>query len=328
MSNKVLVTGGSGLVGNNVVRELLDRGDTVRALKRSTTPLEAYNGLDVELIDGDLCDDYCLRKAARGVDAIVHAAGMVHIGWSYPSGMRETNVEGTRNVVEAAKRADARLVHVSTVNALAVPRKGQPLADEETPFTGQEVPADYVMTKISADQCVSLAMLDGLCATIVYPGFVLGPYDWKPTSGRMMQAVAKKFLPVAPSGGITVTDSRDLAKTICSICRRPPPHDHYIVADHPLPYFDLWKKMANVTGGSAPLWRMKTPLRRIIGFGSDFWTRMTGNEPELNSALLAMSRQFHYYDSSRAKSELDYQPRALDETLKDAWDWLKDRQAA
>lgn len=324
MSKKVLVTGGTGLVGNNVIRELLNRGDTVRALTRPETPDVAFDGLDVELAPGNLIDLSSVQSAVEGIDVVVHAAGVVNIGWTFSGRMRDVNVGGTENVTRAAREAGARLVHISTVNTLAVPRKGDPPANEETPFTGEEVPCDYVVTKLEADEVVTTAMMDGLAATIIYPGFVLGPYDWKPSSGRMMNGIASRFIPVAPSGGIAISDARDLADSIASICDEPPPHDHYIIADHNIPYFDLWGQMAEVTGASPPFLEMKTAARYVIGGIGDLWGKITGNEPEINSAMLAMSKQFHYYDSSRAKSELNYRSRPLEETLNDAWEWLKE----
>jgi len=327
MSKKVLVTGGTGLVGNNVIRELLNRGDTVRALTRPETPDVAFDGLDVELAPGNLIDLSSVHSALEGIDVVVHSAGVVNIGWSYAGRMRDINVGGTENIARAAQAAGARMVHISTVNTLAVPRKGDPPANEETPFTGDEVPCDYVVTKLEADQVITKAKWDGLDATTVYPGFVIGPYDWKPSSGRMMNGIATRFLPVAPSGGIAISDSRDLAHSIANICDAAPPHDHYIIADHNIPYFDLWKAMARVTGASPPFLKMQAATRYVVGGVCDLWGKVTGTEPEINSAMLAMSKQFHYYDSSRARKELNYRSRPLEETLSDAWEWLKDHGA-
>jgi dihydroflavonol-4-reductase len=318
----ILVTGATGLLGNNVVRALLHRGETVRVLVRQTGELPPLAGLTVERKLGDVRDAESVRRACQGVSAVIHAAALVHIGWSRLREQRSINLDGTRNVAAAALAANARLVHVSTVNTLGVGRRDRVL-DEESPRTGQ-VPCGYVVTKREAEAVVQQHIAQGLNAVIVNPAFMLGPWDWKPSSGQMLLQVARKFTPLAPTGGCTLCDVRDVADGVLAALARGESGRNYILAGHRLSYHDLWRLMAEVTGGKPP-WFRAGPLMRIIGAqGGDAWGQLTGREPSLNSAAVTMSGQFHYYSSARAEVELGYRSRPVRETITDAWRWFQE----
>ena len=174
----ILVTGATGLVGNNVVRQLVDRGDRVRVLQRAESPQEPLAGLPVEVAAGDVRDAPSVERAAAGVEAVVHAAGYVHVGWTNLNLHRGINVEGTRNVARAARLAGARMVHVSSVDALGLRSREQP-ADEETP-PDRSCTIPYPMTKREAEETLLAEVAQGLHGVIVNPVFMLGPWDWKP----------------------------------------------------------------------------------------------------------------------------------------------------
>lgn len=146
---KYLVTGATGLVGNNVVRSLLARGDRVRVLARNTSDSRPLEGLNVEIVRGDVQDEASLSKAVEGAHAVIHLAALVHIGWTKFEQSRAVNVEGSRRVGLAARDAGARMIHVSSVDTLGLGSNEQP-ADEETP-AGGKVPCSYVLSKQEAE---------------------------------------------------------------------------------------------------------------------------------------------------------------------------------
>jgi dihydroflavonol-4-reductase len=318
----ILVTGATGLVGNNLLRLLLARGDQVRALVREGKDPRPLAGLDVEHALGDVRDAEAVRKAMAGVSAVIHAAGHIHLGWSGLDQAREINVEGTRNVAAAAREAGARLVHVSSNNAMAVGRRNLPV-DEETPRAGF-VPCTYVITKHEAELIVWKEIERGLDAVVVNPGFMLGPWDWKPSSGRMLLEVARRFIPVAPIGGCSVCDVRDVSAGILAALDRGTTGRRYLLCGQNMPYFDLWRMMADISGGKGP-WFRAGPVLRVLGaWTGDLRTRLTGRESDLNSAAVKMSGQFHYYSSARAERELGYRSRAPRESLEAAWGWFRE----
>jgi dihydroflavonol-4-reductase len=317
-----LVTGATGLVGNNVTRQLLERGHAVRVLVRRNSDPRPFEGLEVEKVEGDVCDAASVQRACHGVSAVVHSAGFVHFGWSHLDRHRAVNVEGTRHVAEAARGAAARLVHVSSVDALGVGSPDAP-ADEESPRTGK-FPCHYAVTKREGEEAVRGEIARGLDAVIVNPGFMLGPWDWKPSSGRMLIEVARWFTPVSPSGGLTVCDVRDVAAAILTACERAPAGRQYILAGENITYFDFWCLIAEVCGGGKPWFRAGPALRWLGGGIGDLWYRLSGREVDMNSAGVGISSQFHYYRSTRAEAELGYQRRPPRQSIADAWQWFQE----
>jgi dihydroflavonol-4-reductase len=302
----ILVTGATGLVGNNVTRRLLAQGRAVRVLVRAHCDPRPLAGLAVEFVQGDVRDPAAVRRACRGVSAVIHSAALVHLGWTRLDEQREINVEGTRHVAAAAMEEGVRMVLVSSVDALAVGRRDQP-ADEDTPREGQ-VPCGYVLTKREAEAVVQQHVAQGLQAP----------------SGRMLLAVARQFTPLAPVGGGNACDVRDVADGILAALERGVTGRNYILGGDNLPYADLWRLMAEITGGTPP-WARAGPLLRVLGGrGGDLWGKLTGREPDVNSASITMSSQFHYYTSDRARTELGYYTRPLRETIADAWQWFLD----
>jgi len=318
---KVLVTGATGMVGNNVVRLLLARGTDVRVLVRASSSARPLAGLTVEMAAGDVRDEAAVRQAVAGVTHVIHAAAHLHIGWTGLDAARAVNVNGTRRVAEAALAAGARFVHVSSVDALGIGSRNQP-ANEQTPRTGNPLNS-YVVSKREAEDAVQAAIARGLDAVIVNPSFMLGPWDWQPSSGRMLLDVGSRFIPLAPSGGGSAGDVRDVAAGIVAALHSGRVGENYILAGHNVPYFDLWRLFSKV-GGSRPAILPMGPLQRYaVGFTGDLVTKLTGREPAFNSAMLAMSALWHYYDSAKAAAELGYTNRPLEQTVTEAWEWLK-----
>lgn len=321
MTTQVLVTGATGFLGNNVVRQLLKLGNyRVRSLVRSTSDPRPLSGITVEKVIGDVTDAASVQAACRGVDVIVHSAAKVSIGGTKLEQFRAANVDGTRNVCLAVRQSGAKLIHVSSVNALSVGGEDS-VASEDTPLTGREVSCPYVISKCAANDEVRRAVDHGLRATIVYPGFMLGPFDWKPSSGRMLHAVAKRWARFAPRGGCSVCDVRDVTAAIARIVADDPPERSYILAGWNLRYLSLWQEIARCVGAPLPRCRVGPVAAWFAGCFGDCRERYLGQETLVNSRSIRLGNQFSYYDSSRAQRDLRYQNRGLAETIRDAWKW-------
>jgi len=293
----------------------------VRVLVRERSDPRPLENLSVDIRYGDVRDPSAVRAACEGAQAVIHAAAMIHLGWTQLEAARQINVGGTRNVAEAARGVGARMVQVSSVDALGLGARDSP-ADEDSPQQGK-IPCTYVVTKREADDVVRECISGGLDAVIVHPGFMLGPWDWKPSSGRMLLTVAKSFTPLAPTGGFSLCDVRDVAAGILSAWRQAPCGRSYILAGHNMRYLEAWRLFAEVGNGSAP-WFCAGPLMRVLGGRiGDLRGRFSGREPDVNSAAVAMSSQYHYYRCDRAERELGYRCRPARETVADAWEWFR-----
>jgi nucleoside-diphosphate-sugar epimerase len=317
-----LVTGATGLVGNNVARLLLARGERVRVLARTTSDPRPLAGLDVEIARGDVRDVESVERAVLGVERVVHAAAYVHIGWTQLEMSRAINVAGTANVAASCRRAGARLVHVSSVDAIGLLPRGEP-SDEETPVAGG-VLCPYVVTKREAEQAVGAEIGRGLDAVIVNPAFMIGPWDWKPSSGRMLLEVARNRGLVAPLGTNNYCDVRDVADGILAAADRGAVGRRYILGGERLSYFQAWRIFAKVTHSLRPSLPAGPMVLRLAGWGGDLWTRLTGREADVNSAATAMSAQARNFVSARAERELGYHARPLGEAAEAAWQWFRE----
>ena len=317
-----LVTGGTGLVGNNVIRTLLNQGRRVRTLVRSRSGERELDGLDVERIVGDVTNADAVRQAVTGARIVIHSAAMVHVGWWQLAEMRRVNVEGTRLIAQAARREGARLIHVSSVNALGLTGDGSP-ADEETPF-GNLVECPYVVTKREAEQVVLDEIARGLDAVIVNPVYMLGPWDWKPSSGRMLVEVGEGRGLFAPPGSQHFGDVRDVTAAIIAAITAGKCGRRYILGGHHLPFLEAWSLFARVAGRRPPLGEAPPPMVRFAGRVGDLVASCLGREGPLNSAATSMSLLRQHYSSDRAQTELGYMIRPLEESVEDCWRWLVD----
>ena len=317
----VLVTGATGLLGNNVVRLLLQQGHQVRVLVRDPRIDKSLAGLNVEVVPGDLREPDQIATATIGADVVINSAAMVHIGWHKEKLMQQVNIEGAKAIGEAALKQGARLVHVSSVDALGVATEDAP-HDETSPREGK-VPCPYVLTKRAAEEELQKLFAQGLNGLIVNPALMFGPWDWKPSSGRMILSVVKNQPPLAPRGGGSVCDVRDVAAAIVTAMQKGNVGENYILAGENLRYVDLWRKIAEITGCRAPWGRMGPLVALAAGWCGDMWSQMDGQEAEVNSAAIRVSNQFHYYRSDKAMRDLNYRMRPVDQTIRDAWAWFQ-----
>lgn len=332
---RVLVTGATGLLGNTIVRELQNRGITASVVLRNEPAPQIFDGLDVSKVFGSLGEpenapgekpapDW-LGEAIRDCDAVVHSAAHIHIGWRHLDHSMAVNRLGTRQIAEACRLHSKRLVHIGTVNTLALGNEDAP-ADEDTSIdpVNRQVACAYTQSKRASVLEVQRVVARGLMATIIHPGFMLGPWDWKPSSGQMILELARRWAPLAPSGGCSLCDSRDVAAGVVNALEMSVESGRsFIMAGHNLSYRQLWDELTVRLGkkppvGTAPFW-----LQKMTGHVGDAATCVSGREATLNGAAVGMSRQFHWYDSTRAQTELGYTIRPASETLDDAVAWVR-----
>jgi dihydroflavonol-4-reductase len=349
-----LVTGSTGLLGNNIVRFLRERGEAVRVLVRPGRDPRPIENLGLEQVVGDITDAASVTRAVDGVDGVLHAAGLVQIGWSHESRHDRVNRLGTLHVGQACLEHRVPLVHISTVNALGI-------GDWNTPATEDHsrpgiTPCPYVLSKQAANVELAKLAAAGLRTTIVYPGFLLGPWDWKPSSGKMLLQVAQRFMPFAPTGGFSICDPRAVAESAVTALehlsgigspdftdspRAPETKGttsttqssdteirgfprHYILAGENLSYLQAWRLFAKVSGARGPIYLSGPLMRFVVGRFADWWGRRSGQESDLNSAAIHMSCLPHYFCSERAVRELRYRVGSAERATLAAWKWFKE----
>ena len=326
---RIFLTGGTGLLGNNLLRQLGDQHELITLVRGAPSP-EVFAGVNAEFASGDLLDENVIDAAVAGCDAVIHCAGLIHLGWKRLDESMRVNREGTRCVVDACCKFKVPLVHVGTVNTLAVGSRRQ-VADEDTPldYEGGQINASYVLSKRAGVAEVRSGIQRGLQAVLVHPGLMLGPWDWKPSSGRLIVEIAKKWRVLSPRGGSSVCDSRDVAAGAIAAMNgllegSIESGRQYILAGENWTQYELWKTIAKRVGQPRPIMPAGPAQRWVATHACNLFSKFSEHEGDLNSAVIAMSSQYHWYNSQRAKDELGYRPRDVNESIDDAIEWLKD----
>jgi dihydroflavonol-4-reductase len=331
----VVVTGASGLLGTNLCFALIDAGHEVRGLFRSEPTIAHIKsdprGASIQWCKGDLDDAGVLEQAFDGADVVFHVAAMVSILPNVTPAMVRANVDGTRNVLNAVRKARVkRLVHTSSTVAVGLASSGGPDCDEEQSWNLRDAGlADgYSITKRESEEMVmKAAKADteaGVDAVVVNPGYMFGPYDSKPSSGKLILDVAKGKVPGTTPGINSFVDVRDVARGMMAAWERGIRGERYILAGHNLTYKDILKRIAVCAGVRAPSLPIPYVVAALIGRGGDLMASITGKEPLLTSAAVrwAFCDRFRP-SSSKAERGLGYRISPIEPAINDALAWFR-----
>jgi dihydroflavonol-4-reductase len=319
-----LVTGANGFLGCHVVRALIARGDQVRALARENADLSALRGIDCEIVRGDVRDVRSLHSATQGCHEVYHVAADYRLWVIDHAPMYAINVEGTRNVIAAAREAGvARIVHTSTVGALGIPH-GAP-GREDTPVTVDAMVGPYKRSKFLAERVAEDAAREGAPVVIVNPSTPIGPLDYKPTpTGRMIVDFLNRKMPAYLDTGLNLVGVEDCARGHLLAAERGRVGEKYILGGENLSLAELFAHLARLSGMPAP--QMRIPYAVAYGFalGAEAFARtVTHKPPRASLTEVKMARKKMFFDSSKAKTELGYAPGPVDPALKRAIEFFR-----
>lgn len=314
---KFVVTGASGHLGANVVRALVQSGATVRAV--DVRPGSALAGLDVEFVKSDVLDPSTLESAVAGADFVLHLAAKISIAGDPDGSVGRVNVEGVRNVGEAALAAGVRrMVHCSSLHAYHVGATGAPVREDSPRATDPALPA-YDRSKAAGEDALRRVIDRGLDAVILNPSGMFGPVDPEPSRmGRVLLAMFKGRMPVTVSGAFDWVDVRDVASALISAAEGGRMGENYLVGGHRASVTELGRVAAEVAGGRPP--RLVAPLG-LVRMTAELAVRLAG--PRRAGRLLLTPESLHalgtdpVVDHSKATAELGYNPRPLAETVGD-----------
>ncbi|HLX36504.1 MAG TPA: hopanoid-associated sugar epimerase [Candidatus Binataceae bacterium] len=319
-----LVTGANGFLGSHVVRALLARGDRVRALARLNADISALRGVECAIVRGDVRDIDSLRAAAKGCDEVYHVAADYRLWVVDHAPMYAINVDGTRNVIDAAREARvSRIVHTSTVGALGIPH-GAP-GREDTPVTVDAMVGPYKRSKFLAERVAEDAARAGAPVVIVNPSTPIGPLDYKPTpTGRMIVDFLNRKMPAYLDTGLNLVGVEDCAGGHLLAAERGRVGEKYILGGENLSLEELFARLAKLSGLPAP--KMRIPYAVAYGFalGAEAVARtITHKPPRASLTEVKMARKKMFFDSSKAKAELGYAPGPINPALKRAIDFFR-----
>jgi dihydroflavonol-4-reductase len=315
-----LVTGASGFLGWHVARLLLERGQPVRALVR---PSSNIRELEVERATGDLRDAASLARAVAGCGVVFHIAADYRLWAPDPGELYRSNVDGTRNLLEAARNAGVeRVVYTSTVGCIGIPHGG--IGDENTPVRLEDMAGHYKRSKFLAEQVALEFAAAGFPVVIVNPTAPIGDHDVKPTpTGQIVVDFLRRKMPAVVDTGLNVVDARDTARGHLLACERGRPGERYILGSENLTLAGILERLAAITGLAAPRWRIPHAVAYCAGVVSTGLARITGHPPRVPLEAVRMARKKMWVTNAKAAEELAFSPAPADVALRRAVDWFR-----
>jgi dihydroflavonol-4-reductase len=316
---KVFVTGGTGFIGGEVIRQLRERGDQVSCLVRTPEKGKDAGALGCELIAGDLGDSAAIRAGMQGADAVIHAAAMYEVGIpaSQRAAMRETNVAGTERILRAALEAEIpKVLYVSTVGAFG--NTHGKIVDESYEHPGREFTSCYEETKWEAHQIAKrMIREEKLPCIIVQPGGVYGPGDTSSINELLNQFLAGKMpLMPFPELGICLSHVEDIATGILLALDHGEPGQSYILSGPATTVRETIGVVAEATGRQAPKHAIPTPLLKALIPIGPLVGKVMGQPPNLRELISSADGVTFWASHEKASSELGYAPRGLQEGLR------------
>jgi nucleoside-diphosphate-sugar epimerase len=316
---KVFVTGGTGFIGGEVVRQLRARGDEVACLVRSPEKGAPLVALGCEIVAGDLGDAEALRAGMEGRDAVVHAAAMYEVGIpakQHPA-MYEANVRGSELVLEAAREAGVgKTVYVSTVGTFG--NTHGEVVDESFHHPGKEFTSYYEETKLEGQRIAERMMADGLPCVIVQPGGVYGPGDESQVADLLVEFFAGRlFLLPFPDLGICLTHVEDIASGILLALDKGKVGETYVISGPATTMREAVDTIASVSGRKAPKRAMPTPVMKALTPIGPLVGKLIGQPPNLRELISSADGVTFWASHEKASRELGYAPRGMEQGMRD-----------
>jgi len=319
---RVAVTGATGHLGANVVRDLLAHGFGVRAVCHPSSKMDALEGLDVEIAHADVLQPESLLAAFQDADAVVHLAAMISIIGDPNGTVMRTNVEGARNVARAClDNCVSKLVHISSIHALKSSPRDKRIDESSSP--ADHGCSAYDRSKAAGEREILAATEDGLDATILNPTGILGPHDYAGSlSGQMLRSLFQGRLPALIEAGFDWVDARDVASVIRTSLRYGQPGERYVISGR----WASFKRLAELCEAvsATPALRLVLPLWAAF-VGLPFLrlqSRITGVRPLYSyESLMILRNSNKNYMAEKAHRDFAFIPRPLRETINDTHDW-------
>ncbi|MFQ5495277.1 MAG: NAD-dependent epimerase/dehydratase family protein [Phycisphaerae bacterium] len=322
----IFITGGTGFLGVNLVRELVARGHKVRLLVRPGSSRVDLTSDLIEFAAGDVTDPASIRRAVDGCCEVYHLAAWVQVS---PWGRRaawQVNVEGTRTICSAALSAGVRrLVHTSSIATIAAGTLDEP-ADEAAPWNLRAAHVPYYETKLEAEKVVLEHVERGLDAVIVNPTYLVGPWDVKPSAGRMLIAMATGRLRVHPKdGGINFVDVRRAVAGHLLAMDHGRSGQRYILGGENLSFGSFAARVDSVTNASIRRWALPHAVAYLPAAVGSLGGRLFPDVfRDVNLSVLHSAYLEHFVSSAKACRELSYKTAAIDRAIEDALGWFVD----
>jgi dihydroflavonol-4-reductase len=321
---KAFVTGATGCVGSHVAQVLAEQGADLRLLVRTGSDPKNIQQLNADRVIGDLCDPESIDRAMAGCDVVFHVAADYRLWVRDPAQMYRANVEGTRTILQAARKNRVRrVVYTSSVATMGFTVKNNPV-DESSPVSLENMIGHYKRSKYMAEEVALAAGRDGIDVVVVNPSTPVGERDIKPTpTGRIVVDFLKKKFPAYVDTGLNMVDVRECARGHLAALEKGRSGERYILGGENLTLKQILDKLAAITGLPSP--RVRLPYAVALASGV-VDTVVTGvvlrREPRVTLDAVRMGRKKMFVSSAKAERELGWKPVPVDAALRRAVQWF------
>jgi len=341
---RAFVTGGTGFLGSHVARVLAEQGAELRLLVRPTSDLRNLDGLDgdraVDRVVGDLRDASSIEKALSGCDVVFHVAADYRLWVRDPEQMYRSNVEGTRCLLEAARKQGVRrVVYTSSVATMGFIAKGflsneacagarphtPTVADEQSPVSMADMIGHYKRSKFMAEQVAVEAARSGVDVVIVNPTTPIGERDIKPTpTGRIVVDFLKRKFPAYVETGLNLVDAAECARGHVQALEKGRAGERYILGGENLTLKQILDRLAAITGLPSPALKLPYVVAFAAGALDEMVTgRLLGREPRATIDAVRMGRKMMFVSSAKAERELGWRTVPVDGALRRSVEWFR-----
>lgn len=322
---QVFVTGGTGFLGNHVIRALVRHGLAVKALIRPTSHWENLADLPVKPVLGDLEYPTSLLEGCRDADLVIHVAADYRLWVPDPHRMEQVNIRGTENLLEAAVSAGVERI-VYTSSAVTVACRNGHIGTEEDFVQPDDCLSTYQRTKVQAEQAVRRWIDQGAPVVIVNPTTIIGPMDWRPTpAGRLIIDYLCGRLPAYLDARLNWIDVRDVAEGHWLAATKGRVGERYVLGHENRSLTQLLALLAEITGKPAPRMRIPYPVAYAAGWAGEQWSLLSGKEPRATREGVRMARRPMQYHSRKALQELGLPQTPLRFAVADAVRWFREK---
>lgn len=318
-----LVTGASGFLGSHVARQLVARGEDVRVLMRPSSTNRAIADLSLEYVTGDLRDPASVARAMQGVKRVFHVAADYRLWARRSREIYDSNVGGTKNILEAAKRAGVeQLIYTSTVATIAVDRPQHP--NEFTEARLEEMVGHYKRSKWMAEQEILKAAKAGAPVIVVMPTTPIGPWDWKPTpTGKIILDFLNGKLPGYVETGLNFVGVEECAAGHLLAAEKGKTGERYLLGGENLTLKAMLDTLSAITGLPAPKLKIPHGFALGVAYANTIFSRLTGREPGIPVEGVKIARHMMFVDCSRAQRELGFKAGPVSAALERAVRWYE-----
>ena len=319
-----LVTGASGFLGSHVARQLVARGENVRVLLRASSNNRAIADLPLEYVTGDLRDAASLARALAGATRVFHVAADYRLWAKRKQDIYDSNVGGTRNLLDAAKRAGvSQFIYTSTVATIAVDRPEHP--NEFTDAKLAEMVGHYKRSKWQAERLVLDSAKQGFPAIVAMPTTPVGPWDWKPTpTGKIILDFLNGKMPGYVKTGLNFVGVEECAAGHLLISDTGKVGERYLLGAENLTLKEMLDTLAKITGLAAPKLKIPHGLALGVAYANTVFSRLLGREPGIPVEGVKIAQHMMFVDVKRAQKELGFKPGSVAAALQRAVRWYAD----